>query len=430
MVDYGANNRVRFRYVGLTTSVAQTIDDASGLVLRNVGTNWTGERLLDWTGTNANIRYYGTNAHHDTVWTGSSTGTVSATLRYDPFGTLTNSTGSLPDFRYQGSWYDATTSLSWVVTRWYAPALGRFLSEDSLLGEPNDPPSRHLYAYSAGEPIARWDPDGRYWYRVKHGDTLHSVAQRFLGGEKFYSAIVKANRGRIAQRRSTIYAGQCIWIPKPLSELRAVEYWYNQRCAPETISQMREGTAPPSEYQGYRRGYSAGFCVAVVGGVGGYATATGCLVEDDTGRRAFLITAGAGGVTGASAFGGVGYQLANGRIDALKGWFGSSGGSWTFNHIGPLIHLPVAPTVGAEFFYGNYGKGHVVGVQFMGGLSLRLPFLSGEFHSAATYTWIVSENKAFFDRSQFIPVWVSLRVLLFFQGQVPAYSGGGSGGAF
>jgi RHS repeat-associated protein len=166
LADYGGSNRIRFRYVGLTTSVAQIIDDQSGAVLRNVGTGWTGERLLDWTGTNSNIRYYGTNAHHDVTWMGSSTGTVSATLRYDPWGTLTASTGSsLPDFRFQGAWFDTTTVLSWVVTRWYAPSLGRFISEDSLLGTPSDPPSRHLYAYGAGEPIGRWDPDGRFWYR-------------------------------------------------------------------------------------------------------------------------------------------------------------------------------------------------------------------------------------------------------------------------
>jgi RHS repeat-associated protein len=97
------------------------------------------------------------------TWTASSTGTVSATLRYDPWGSLTASTGSsLPDFRFQGSWYDTTTDLSWVVTRWYAPSLGRFISEDSLLGDPADPPSRHLYAYGTGDPVGRWDPDGRY----------------------------------------------------------------------------------------------------------------------------------------------------------------------------------------------------------------------------------------------------------------------------
>jgi RHS repeat-associated protein len=152
LADYGGSNRIRFRYVGLTTSVAQIIDDQSRAVLRNV-TGWDGERLLDWTGTNSNIRYLGTNAHHDVTWTASSTGTVSATLRYDPRGTLTTSTGSsLPDFRFQGSWFDATTELSWAVTRWDAPSLGRFISEDSLLGTPSDPPSRHLYAYGEGEP--------------------------------------------------------------------------------------------------------------------------------------------------------------------------------------------------------------------------------------------------------------------------------------
>jgi RHS repeat-associated protein len=176
MVDYGSNNRVRFRYVGLTTAVAQTIDDQSGTVLRNIGTGWNGERMLDWTGTNSNIRYYGTNAHHDTVWTASSSGTVSATLRYDPFGTLTSSTGTgLPDFRFQGSWFDTATSLQWVVTRWYAPALGRFLTEDSLLGDPIDPPSRHLYAYASGDPIDGWDPNGQQICRFD-ADDCYAIA--------------------------------------------------------------------------------------------------------------------------------------------------------------------------------------------------------------------------------------------------------------
>ncbi len=64
-------------------------------------------------------------------------------------------------FRFQGSWHDASTDLAWVVTRWYAPAMGRFISEDSLLGEPREPDSRHLYAYAVADPILGWDQDGR-----------------------------------------------------------------------------------------------------------------------------------------------------------------------------------------------------------------------------------------------------------------------------
>ena len=161
-VDYGGGNRIRFRYVGLTTSAAQWLDDVAGTVTRSIGNGWTGERLMDWTGTSSNRRYYGTNAHHDVTWLADSAGAVSQSLRYDPWGTprSTVPTGYTP-FRFQGSWYDATTDLSWVVTRWYAEGLGRFVSEDTLLGEPREPDSRHLYAYAAGEPVGAWDPDGR-----------------------------------------------------------------------------------------------------------------------------------------------------------------------------------------------------------------------------------------------------------------------------
>jgi hypothetical protein len=78
---------------------------------------------MDFGPGGTNQRYHGVNGHGDLTWTGSSTGTVSATLRSDAWGTPgTSSGGSLPPFRFQGSWYDATSALSWAVTRWYAPA--------------------------------------------------------------------------------------------------------------------------------------------------------------------------------------------------------------------------------------------------------------------------------------------------------------------
>lgn len=162
LVDVPSGTDIRFRYTGLTASVAQWLDHGAGTVTRSVGNGWTGERLADWTGSGSDIRIYGTNGHHDTTWLAATSGAVSQSLRYDPWGTprTTVPTGYSP-FRFQGSWFDDTTSLSWVVTRWYAPSLGRFISEDSLLGEPIEPPSRHLYAYGEGEPIGRWDPDGR-----------------------------------------------------------------------------------------------------------------------------------------------------------------------------------------------------------------------------------------------------------------------------
>jgi RHS repeat-associated protein len=160
-VDDGGGTRIRFRYTGLTTSAAQWLDDVAGTVTRNIGNGWGGERLLDWTGTSSNRRYYGANLHHDVTWLAADDGTVSQSLRYDPWGTPRSTVPQdYTPFRFQGSWYDQETDLSWVVTRWYAPSLGRFVSEDTLLGEPREPDSRHLYAYAAGEPVGAWDPDG------------------------------------------------------------------------------------------------------------------------------------------------------------------------------------------------------------------------------------------------------------------------------
>jgi hypothetical protein len=112
MADYGGGTQVRFRYTGLTTSAAQWLDDAAGTVTRHVASGWRGERLADWTGAGSNLRIYGTNGHHDVTWLASSTGTVSQALRYDPWG---NPRAAVPSgytpFRFQGAWFDATTSL-------------------------------------------------------------------------------------------------------------------------------------------------------------------------------------------------------------------------------------------------------------------------------------------------------------------------------
>jgi RHS repeat-associated core domain len=161
-VDHGSGDVVRFRYVGLTTQAAQVVDDVTDDVVYSVANDWTGERLVDWTDSGTDQHFYGTNGHHDMTWTADASGDVSAALRYDPWGNLTASWGDyLPAFRFQGSWFDWTVELSWVVARWYAPGLARFISEDSLLGEASQPPSRHLYAYANGDPVLYWDLDGR-----------------------------------------------------------------------------------------------------------------------------------------------------------------------------------------------------------------------------------------------------------------------------
>jgi RHS repeat-associated protein len=226
IVDRGTTDQLRFRYVGLTTQVAQMVDHDASTVIRSIANDRGGERLFDWTGSGSNLRYYGTNGHRDVSWTATSTGTVDATLRYDPWGNLTSSAGSsLPEFRFQGSWFDTTTVLSWVVARWYAPALGRFISEDPLRGAPDAPSTRHRYAYAVGNPIERtdlsglcisldveWCLPGPFWRKMRSTDSVWNLAERFLGSRGRWPGIFNRNRAAF-QWPSSVPAGACIYIP-------------------------------------------------------------------------------------------------------------------------------------------------------------------------------------------------------------------------
>jgi hypothetical protein len=77
--------------------------------------------------------------------------------------------------------------------------MGRFISEDSLLGEPREPDSRHLYAYATGGPVGAWDPDGRKF-------SPGSVASAWLWSWNqvvAYGVEVDGVRRRIGQVRVT-----------------------------------------------------------------------------------------------------------------------------------------------------------------------------------------------------------------------------------
>lgn len=150
----------RFLYVGLTSAVAQTINASTGAVISNFATDLSGTELFDFTLGGLVQTYLGRDSHDDVTWTAGSTGAVSSTAAYDPFGNLVASTGSVPNSRWQSSYQDSVTGLYYVLARWYAPGLGTFLSDDPLTAAQTDPQARDPYAYAAGDVTDGVDPDG------------------------------------------------------------------------------------------------------------------------------------------------------------------------------------------------------------------------------------------------------------------------------
>ena len=86
-----------------------------------------------------------------------SSGATSATYRYDTFGNLAASTGSVVNpFRYTSREWDSEVSLYFHRARYYSPEIGRFLSEDPIQFKSGN----NFSSYVHNNPINFIDPFG------------------------------------------------------------------------------------------------------------------------------------------------------------------------------------------------------------------------------------------------------------------------------
>ncbi|MDQ2088196.1 RHS repeat-associated core domain-containing protein, partial [Herbivorax sp. ANBcel31] len=112
--------------------------------------------------------YYMYNGHADvTALINVATGTIDATYYYDAFGNILEQTGDVNNnIKYAGYQWDEETELYYLNARMYDPKIARFLQEDTYRGDPNDPLTLNLYAYTANNPITYWDPTGHYYTKI------------------------------------------------------------------------------------------------------------------------------------------------------------------------------------------------------------------------------------------------------------------------
>ncbi len=90
-----------------------------------------------------------------------ASGQVTLNRLYDPFGSVLTSSGSdVSRYGYAGEEQAASGHL-YLRARTYNPASGRFLQQDTVLGDPSAPRTLHRYAYGFNNPINTTDPSGR-----------------------------------------------------------------------------------------------------------------------------------------------------------------------------------------------------------------------------------------------------------------------------
>ncbi|BCX05926.1 MAG: hypothetical protein KatS3mg053_3864 [Candidatus Roseilinea sp.] len=79
---------------------------------------------------------------------------------YHPYGSVRASSGALPTKRTFTGQIADETGLYFYNARYYAPALGRFISADPLVPEPGNPQALNRYAYVRNNPLRYTDPSG------------------------------------------------------------------------------------------------------------------------------------------------------------------------------------------------------------------------------------------------------------------------------
>ncbi len=101
-------------------------------------------------------------------------GNVVDESRHYPYGTERWPVDSAfpTDYRFTGRMLDDNIDLYFMGARQYDPALGRWISPDSIVPDPTNPQSLNRYCYVIGNPLNRVDPSG-------HQD-LPSVVQQAI----------------------------------------------------------------------------------------------------------------------------------------------------------------------------------------------------------------------------------------------------------
>ncbi len=118
------------------------------------------QRVAMRVGSNAPSYLLGDHLGSTSLTTNSSGGKV-AELRYYPYGGTGFSSGTTPtSYQFTGQRNDSSIGLYFYNARYYDPALGRFLSADTIIPSPGNPQSLNRYSYVLNSPLKYIDPTG------------------------------------------------------------------------------------------------------------------------------------------------------------------------------------------------------------------------------------------------------------------------------
>ena len=119
---------------------------------------------------NASEYYYIRNGQNEIIGILDSTGAQVVSYSYDTWGkpvsttgTLASTIGAMNPFRYRGYYYDESSGLYYLNSRYYDANMGRFINADGVVGASTDLSSFNMFSYCGNNPVVRSDPNGKFW---------------------------------------------------------------------------------------------------------------------------------------------------------------------------------------------------------------------------------------------------------------------------
>ncbi|MBN1622407.1 MAG: VCBS repeat-containing protein [Endomicrobiales bacterium] len=167
---------------------------------------YAGDQRVAIDSTKTGLYYF----HHDHLGSVRSISNGSDIVKntdYLPFGAVCYESGS-PDneHKFTGQRLDDNTGLYYYGARYYDPALGIFLTPDTIIQSPYDPQSLNRYAYCRNNPIIYTDPSGHIWigliYAAKFIATameVYSTANMMMSGTQAMAGLMSGNMDMVGQ---------------------------------------------------------------------------------------------------------------------------------------------------------------------------------------------------------------------------------------
>ena len=197
------------------------------LVRQTWGTNYI-DFLYDESGSpysfiyNGTQYYYVKNLQGDVMRIVDATGSVVANYSYDAWGKVTNSgniVGLYNPIRYRGYYYDTETGFYYLQSRYYDPAIKRFISADGYINANGDLLGFNMYAYCGNNPIFYKDSTGTLRSRAEiHNAVAANISERSSG-------LIKDKKTYLKYKNNPSRHGFCDLYHSVTGEVWEIKRW-------------------------------------------------------------------------------------------------------------------------------------------------------------------------------------------------------------